>query len=397
MSMIEYKAMNASNKITMGSVPKDYLNQLESSLLEQGLRLISYRHKRRKGYKKLSYALQQILWMSLRYYLMSGFTLVNALHHMLNSSLDPKMQDVLYRIHQQLQHGERFSVIIKPYIAAGDILTLSLLESAEHTGDYLEVLADLEEYAGWQVDFKGNIQQALRYPSLVFGAIWIAVFCILYFFAPQLSSYLSTTHYSVPTLTTVLINLSQWVVKWPWAWLGLPFLIGSGLKILHQIFPNLRSLGIYFPGIRTLIFGYYYASISKVLYLQLKHGHSLVNSLKRIQDAYATDWIGLILKKIVIKIEQGVSFTTMLKQYGWLFSKFFIQLVEVGEQTNMLGDNLKVISAYYERETKQKINGYIKMIEPLMLVLMGVILIIIVGGLFYPMYEQMGVASSGGL
>ncbi len=85
----------------------------------------------------------------------------------------------------------------------------------------------------------------------------------------------------------------------------------------------------------------------------------------------------------------------MLKHYGWLFSNFFIQLVEVGEQTNMLGDNLKVISAYYERDTKQKIVGYIKLIEPLMLVFMGLILVIIVGGLFYPMYEQIGMANYG--
>lgn len=397
MSMIEYKAMNASNKVTMGSVPEDHLNQLESSLLDQGLRLISYRYKHQKGYKKLSYAHQQMLWMSLRYYMMSGFTLVNALHHMLNSSLDPKLQGVLHRMHQRLQQGERFSLTLKPYIAAGDILTLSLLESAEQTGDYLDVLEDLEEYAAWQVDFKGNIQQSLRYPSIVFCAIWVSVFCILYFFAPQLSAYLNTTHYTVPTLTTVLIDISQFVVNWPWAWLGLPFAIGFGLKILYRSFPNLRSLGIYMPGIRTLIFGYYYASISKVLYLQLKHGHSLVSSLKRIQDAYANDWIESILKEIVVKVEQGVSFTTMLKQYGWLFSKFFIELVEVGEQTNMLGDNLKVISAYYERVTKQKITGYIKLIEPLMLVFMGIILIVIVGGLFYPMYEQMGMASNGGL
>lgn len=221
MSMIEYKAMNASNKVTMGSVPEDHLNQLESSLLDQGLRLISYRYKHQKGYKKLSYAHQQMLWMSLRYYMMSGFTLVNALHHMLNSSLDPKLQGVLHRMHQQLQQGERFSLTLKPYIAAGDILTLSLLESAEQTGDYLDVLEDLEEYAAWQVDFKGNIQQSLRYPSIVFCAIWVSVFCILYFFAPQLSAYLNTTHYTVPTLTTVLIDISQFVVNWPWAWLTL--------------------------------------------------------------------------------------------------------------------------------------------------------------------------------
>src|SRR5690606_9689184 len=130
--------------------------------------------------------------------------------------------------------------------------------------------------------------------------------------APQLSSYLQSANYTIPTITSVLIGLSQFVVQWPWAWIGLPFIVGIGFKLAYRIFPNFRSLGIYIPGIRSMIFGYYYASISKVLYLQLKHGHSLVNSLKNIQEAYTTDWIAPILKNIVSKLEQGVSFTTML-------------------------------------------------------------------------------------
>lgn len=395
MTIIEYKAINAANKITTGSIPEDHLNQLESRLLDQGLRLISYRCIQRKKYKTLSYTHQQALWMSLRYYMMSGFTLVDAIKHMAQSSVDEKLQGVLHAIYHCLLHGQQFSITMKTYINATDVLTISLLESAEQTGDYLEVLSDLEEYAAWQVDFKGSVQHSLRYPSIVFGAIWISIFCILYFFAPQLSSYLQNTQYKIPTITALLIDLSQFVVRWPWLWISSPFIIGIGFKAVYKMFPNLRSLGVYIPGIRSLIFGYYYASISKVLYVQLKHGHSLVNSLKNIQEAYSTDWINPILKNIVSKLEQGVSFTTMLKHYGWLFSKFFIQLVEVGEQTNMLGDNLKVISAYYERDTKQKIVGYIKLIEPLMLVLMGLILIVIVGGLFYPMYEQIGLANQG--
>ncbi|MDP3936392.1 MAG: type II secretion system F family protein [Alphaproteobacteria bacterium] len=393
MTIIEYKAISASNKITVGYVPEDHLNQLESRLLDQGLRLISYRYTQRKKYKTLSYTHQQGLWMSLRYYIMSGFTLVDAVKHMVQSSMDEKLQGVLYTVYQYLQQGQQFSLIMKDYIDKTDVLTISLLESAEQTGDYLEVFSDLEEYAAWQVEFKGSVKQSLRYPSIVFGAIWVSIFCILYFFAPQLSAYLQNTNYTIPTITKLLLGLSQFVVEWPWVWISSPFIIGIGFKAVYQMFPNLRSIGVYIPGIRSLIFGYYYASISKVLYLQLKHGHSLVNSLKNVQEAYDPDWIEPILKNIVIKIEQGVSLTTMLKQYSWLFSKFFIQLVEVGEQTNMLGDNLKVISAYYERDTKQKIVGYIKLIEPLMLVFMGLILILIVGGLFYPMYEQMGMAN----
>jgi type IV pilus assembly protein PilC len=394
-SIIEYKAISASNKITIGSVPEDHLNQLESRLLEQGFRLISYRCTKQKRYKTLSYLHQQALWRSLRYYMMSGFTLVDGIKHMVQSSVDEKLQSVLHTVYQYLQQGQQFSLIMKAYIDKTDVLTISLLESAEQTGDYLEVFADLEEYATWQVDFKGSVQQSLRYPSIVFGAIWVSIFCILYFFAPQLSSYLQNTAYTVPTLTSLLMGLSQFVVQWPWVWISFPFIVGIGFKAVYRMFPNLRSVGVYIPGIRSLIFGYYYASIAKVLYLQLKHGHSLVNSWKNVQTAYAEDWIEPIFKKIAIKIEQGVSLTTMLKQYGWLFSKFFIQLVEVGEQTNMLGDNLRVISAYYERDTQQRIVGYIKLIEPLMLVFMGIILIVIVGGLFYPMYEQIGMANHG--
>lgn len=395
MSIVEYKAINSSNKIIWGATTEDQLSRLETLLTDQGLRLISYRLKKRKTQKKLTYTQQHILWMSLRYYMMSKFTLIDAIKHMLHSSIDVKLQSILQAIYHRLHQGEMFSRAMKLYLPKDDILSLSLLESAETTGDYLEILYDLEEYASWQINFKGTIQQALRYPSIVFGALWISIFCILYFFAPQLSSYFQQTNYLVPAFTQILIELSQFIVKWPWVWIGSPFLVIGSMKAFYRLIPNLRSIGLYLPSIRSIILGYYYASISKVLYLQLKHGHSLIDSLKGLEQAYRSDWIHPILINITHHIEKGMVLSASLKQYKWFFSKFFLQLVDVGEQSNTLGENFKVISAYYERDTQYKTMNLIKLIEPLMLVFMGILLIVIVGGLFYPMYQQIGVSRGG--
>lgn len=397
MTNIRYKAINKSNKVIFGMISSDQLDQLESLLFDRGLRLISYRHQRQKTYKTLSYDLQQTLWMSLRYYMMSGFNLPEAVEHMAQSSLDRKMQSVLFNVSDRLKQGEQFSTVMKSYLVTNDMVSLSLLETAEHTGDYQEILLDLEDHAKWQLEFKSRIQRSLRYPSIVFGALWLSIFCILYFFAPQLSSFFQTTHYTLPSLTSFLISLSQFVVNWPSVWILTPIIMIGCLKGLCRIFPNMQQLLLYIPGIKGAVLGYYYTNMAQIAYLHLKHGHSLLYSLKRLQKAFELDWMGQVLQQVIPEIEQGVSLTASLKAHPIVFSKFFLQLISVGETTNTLQENFKVISAYYERDTKKRITGYIKLIEPLMLIVMGALLVVIVGGLFYPMYSQMGLISQGGL
>lgn len=397
MMNVRYKAINGSNKVINGRVRADQLGQLESALFDRGLRLISYRYQRRKMYKTLSYTQQHTLWMSLRYYMMSGFNLPDALEHMAQSSLNIKMQSVLLIVCERLKQGEQFSAIMKTYITFNDMVSISLLETAEHTGCYQEALLDLEEYATWQLDFRSKIQSSLRYPSIVFGALWMSAFCILYFFAPQLSSFFQTTNYTIPPLTSFLMSLSHMVVKWPWIWILFPFVAVGGIKAICRMIPNLQRIVIYIPGFKVLILGYYYTTMAKMAYLHLKHGHSLLYCMKRLQNGYESSWMGGVLTQVVAQIEQGISLTAALKSYPHVFSKFLLQLVEVGEKTNTLEENFKVISAYYERDTKKRITSYIKLIEPLMLVIMGGLLIVIVGGLFYPMYTQMGLVGQGGL
>lgn len=397
MRTIKYKAINTANKIITGSVSMENSEDLEAFLNEQDLRLISYRLMRKMTYKTLTYKQQEILWMSLRHYMMSNFTLINAIKYLKQGIADKGMQSILHDIYQKLKQGEMLSQAVKQYLPKREILTTSLLETAERTGDYVEILHDLESYAGWQINFRGEIKQSMRYPTIVFGALWVSIFCILYFFAPQLSMYFHENMENLPMLTLMLIQTSQFVVQRPTEFLALPFILFIAIKCVGKISPVSHAIGFYLPGIRTVWLGYYYTFISKVLYLQLRHGHSLVESFENLQKIYALDWIGPTLKRITYKIQQGVPLTNALQQNNQIFSNFFLQLIEVGEKSNTLSENLKVISAYYEKDTRKKLLGYVKLIEPLMLVLMGGLLLIVVGGLFYPMYQQVGTMVSGGL
>lgn len=397
MITVEYKAINSSKQIVVGTVSEDQLSRLESALMDRGLILINYRLKKQKTYTQLTYTQQQSLWMGLRHYMLSGFTLTDAIKHLGDSAMDIKLSGTLHMIHKQLMQGQMFSQVIQHYLPKEDLLARSLLETAEKTGDYLDILQDLDDYAAWQLAFKRNVQQALRYPNIVFGALWISIFCILYFFAPQLSTYFQHMNQPIPPFTTLLLQLSTWVIQWPWLWIIFPFLMILIIKGLYRLAPGIRGIAIYIPGIKSWILGYYYASISKVIYLQLRHGYSLVDSLKSIEKTYANDWIYPTLHEIRTSVEKGISFASALQSKKRLFSTFFLQLVSVGEATNSLENNLKVIAAFYERDVRQKISAAIKLIEPLMLIFMGILLAVIVGGLFYPMYQQMGLSFGGGL
>lgn len=97
-----------------------------------------------------------------------------------------------------------------------------------------------------------------------------------------------------------------------------------------------------------------------------------------------------VLNQIIADITTGMPLSESLRKYPGIFTSFFIQLITVGEQSNTLKENFKVLYSYYEQETRTKVFSLIKWIEPTMLLVMGMMLIGMISGLFYPLYSQLG-------
>lgn len=261
--MIEYKAINGSNKIVIGTIQDDQGPDLESLLLDQGLRLISYRNKRKARHRILTYAQQQTFWMSLRYYMSAGLTLVQAIQHMKQGILDEHLQGIIHSIEAKLVRGESLSNAIQVHLQSNDALIQRLLETAERTGSYQDILLDLEAHATWRVEFIVRIRKALRYPMIVFSALWVAFYSMLYVFAPQLKSYFQHTGGDLPMVTQTLLALSDLTIEWPMTSFTLPLTAFVAMWGAAILFPRLQHAFLYIPGIRRLVLGYMYTVISK--------------------------------------------------------------------------------------------------------------------------------------
>jgi type II secretory pathway component PulF len=400
MGVFKYKAMNQRNQFVHGvlSCNSQTSIQLDEELAGQGLRLIQYKELKVLPYKQLNSRHLYNLWLSLRYYLLSGISFTEALKQLVENTPDQKLQVLLQVVYQKVCQGERFSSALEPYIESNTVV-IPLLKTAEKTGNYLDVLTDLEAYASWNENLKSEVKNVLTYPSIVFGALWIAMFCILYFFAPQLKDYLKDLQGEVPGFTVLLLNLSSVVVGWPVTWVLLPIYIGICVCGVMRMFPVVKSVFLYLPGIKGLILKYHYVLLSKSLSLYLTNGYTVVEALGHLKAHYSNASMRKILEEVFQSVSKGISIAASFNRYPKIFSGFFLQMVGVGERSNTLGENFKVIGAYYEQDLKHSTRTLTKLLEPLILLVMGVFLIAVIVGLFYPLYYQVGASlgNSGGL
>ncbi len=397
MKVLEYTALNNQHKVCRGELPMSDFEQIETLLGAQNLRLVQCRVVRQKLPKPLNYDQLSVLWRSLRCYMAAGLTISDALDCFLESSIDGHQEKVLKQVSYRLRSGELFSQSIKPFLPQSDIVSLNLLSMAEVTGSYAEVLEDVERYSKWRLRLQRTLKQSARYPIIVLSVMWGVLFCLLYMFAPQLSSYLQQIDVEIPLITKILLVVSQWVVEWPWIWGAFPFGVFVSIRLFMQMVPGIKKYVVYIPGLREIVLEYYYAVFSKVIALQLKHGYSLVESVRGMERLNSQGELGRVLQDISFRIMQGVSLTEALHSHPKYISKLLLQLMEVGERSNTVYENLALLSDHYDESLQNKVLGLIKLMEPFLLIIMGTLVAIFVIGLFYPLYQQMGQAISGGL
>lgn len=399
MGILKYKALNKTNKVVTGILPYSVAAvNIDDMLSAQGLRLIKYEDIQVKPYKKLTSQQLYNVWMSLRHYLLAGFTFVEALQNLVNNTQDARLQALLQSVYDQVCQGRKFSAVLEQYIAEDNIIT-PLLQTAEQTGNYLDVLFDLEAHAEWKNTFYKDVKNVLTYPAIVFGALWVAMFCIFYFFAPQLQGYLSDLNSDVPMFTRFLLVISNKVVAWPVTWFLFPVYVIAVFKVFLLLFAKAGSALFYIPGIKQIVLKYHYVVIARNLYLYLSNGYTLVAALEHLKKRYAHTIVAYMLNEIFESVSKGVPISASFRRYKTFFSGFFLQMVDVGERSNTLGENFKVISLYYEQDLKRNTTALTRFLEPLTLMIMGGLLVAVIVGLFYPLYSQIGdaVGSSGGL
>ncbi|MFH1093897.1 MAG: type II secretion system F family protein [Candidatus Omnitrophota bacterium] len=323
--------------------------------------------------------------------LKSGVPILKALTILANQTPNQRLKMVLNSVRLQIKDGKTLSSALAFHSDEFSSLFVSLIAAGEESGTMEVALLRIAEYRRKKEQIFSNIRTALTYPILMALVGTGTIIFMLTFVMPRLLSIFTRLGQDLPLPTKILISVSNFLTL-GWVWpvfagtIVLIFIIAkrflatkAGKLIVSRI--KLRS-----PVFGTLFLRAELAQFSRTLDLLLKSGIQLISALQKSINTLDNEVIKQELIKGYKAIEQGETFGSTLDKC-YLFPKFMVNLVSVGEESGKIEGALEELARTYEEETDEAIKIMTNLLEPLMILIMGVIVGFIIVSMLLPVFQ----------
>jgi general secretion pathway protein F/type IV pilus assembly protein PilC len=320
--------------------------------------------------------------------LASGVPLLKSLEILEQQSSKPAVTAVLQDVRQQVAEGTRLADAMRRHPNAFNELALSMVRAGEEGGFLEDALKRVSIFTEHQEDLKNRVVGAMVYPMFLMGACLIIVTLILVFLVPQFAPIFERLDErgELPWATVTLLGTSAFLQHYGlWLLAGLAALSvwiynyskrEEGRLLLDTWRLKLKGLG---PIVRSLAI----ARFCRILGTLLKNGVPILQSLRIAKDASGNRVLSAAIGTAAENISAGKSLARPLGASGH-FPREVVEMIAVGEEANNLEQVLLNISENMEQRTYRELDMLVKLLEPLMLLVMGVIILFIMVALLLP-------------
>jgi len=315
----------------------------------------------------------------------SGVPMVQALEILSNGQKNPKFGQMIRALRDDVSGGNAFSEALKAFPIQFSELYRNLVKAGEGAGVLDTVLATLATYLERIQALKGKIKKALFYPAAVLAVGMIVSLILLMFVIPQFKSTFSSFGADLPAFTQLYVDLSDFMLGNWWWMLGMTIAAGFGFSLAYKASVNLQRtvdrLGLKIPVIGMILHQSAISRFARTLALTFKAGVPLVEALDTVAGATGSIMYDEAVAKIRDDVAVGYSLNLAMKQVG-IFPPMVVQMVGIGEESGALDSMLFKVAEYYEQEVDNAVDAMTSLIEPFIIVVLGVL----VGGMVVAMY-----------
>lgn len=318
----------------------------------------------------------------------AGITLINCLDILKDQITKPVFKNLIEDLEREIREGGNFSGGLKKYPKYFSNLYISLVLSGEASGKLNEILLKLADNLEKQRTFRSKIKGALMYPVIIIIGMVVVMFIMITFVIPQLLRLYEDFNTTLPITTRILIQVSSFSAKfWPFILLsvgGLIFILRNFLKS-KQGKLKFDSFLLGLPSIGNLIKMSVLVDATRTLSLLIASGVSILDCLTIVSDTTGNSIYQNSFKTVLKHVQKGISLGDSLKQEN-VFPQILVQMTMVGEQTGHLDETMMRISRYFELESEEAIKTATTLIEPAILVVLGIGITFLVMAVITPIY-----------
>jgi type II secretory pathway component PulF len=403
MNYFRYKLIEPSGEISSGviNLPYEEVMSAISYLERDGAASIYVKKLSRsasfllqigslKPRRKISRPIQAELLNNMSLMLHTGVTLVGALQEVAESADFHTVSKDISEIISRIQSGSSFSEAAEIYPNIFPKSVVYLIRIGEETGQLDKMLKDASDHLKRMQAIISDTKQALMYPSIVIVVMTIGMIFWFYSVVPKILSLFSDLDVALPPITIFLVKISDFVQVYI-----LHIVLGTGLVVAAIVVFRKRSrmfrkaldqLLLRLPLSGTIISASVLAYLTEYFSLLISSGIDIIQSLKILEKSIRNEVFRDKILAIGEEIGRGETIAESFR-HAIIFPSFVVRVISIGEMSGTLSDQLQYIAEEYRNKLALLVATIGKMIEPIVLVIAGVLFAIIIVGLFLPIYD----------
>ncbi|WP_022853394.1 type II secretion system F family protein [Thermodesulfatator atlanticus] len=376
--------------------------ELFQRLQDRGIILIKYKQKRSWGLRGLSFSRVSRRELAefcrnLAFMLRGGVPILHALADLEKATENKSLAKAIRKLRSYVEEGRSFSEGLETTENVFSPIVKALTLVGEESGKLPETLEAASEHLLRVDEIISNTKRALIYPTFVFISMTAALAFWIFFVLPRILSLFQEMNTELPLATKVLIKIVSFsAANWPYFSLP-PLLIALGTILVIKnekckFFWEKFSLKI--PLLKKIkrysLLAFFFEYIALLLY----SGISLMRSLEIMQKSFKSPYFFQILELIKKRIEEGYSFTRACEVSSF-FSHLELRMIKVGEETGNLVEQLRYLADYYYQGLEHLVTALSKIIEPMLIIIAGLMFLIIALALIGPIYDLVSQIGAG--
>jgi len=321
---------------------------------------------------------------------LAGLPLVKSLGNIAIQSSNEKLKLVILDIKEKIKKGQTLSEALSSHPEIFSSLEINMIKSAENTGTLPEVATKIADLKEKDIAFSNRVRSAFAYPVLLLSVGLITLFVLTTFVLPKFIVLFEDLGQQLPIITQLLIAISLFLKKyWISIIISVILILFIGKKRLDTANGRIRfdRFKLKIPILKNLIIKIQTARFSRTLASLLENGVPIINSLKIVSDIATNFAFADEIRHIHSLVTKGQHMSEALKN-STIFDKNTLDLIAAGEESGRLEDMLYRIAQMNEAEANQLIDTLIFMLEPILIVSLGVIVGMIVMAILLPIFQM---------
>ncbi len=323
----------------------------------------------------------------------AGLSIVESLDILIKDSKKKLVKKILEGVQSMVKNGQSLSTSFERYKDLFPPIFIGMIKAGEVSGQLDKTLNELARFLSKEYSLKSKVKAALTYPIILLSASFVVVILMLIFVLPKLTQSFASSGVALPLITKIFLFISG-LLTWSFILDGIVilaiiyfFVYFSKTKMGKKLFFTVISHTLVASDlVKKIALVHFARTFGNLIGSGLSAVEALTISAQSINNHIYTQAIDNVIEDI----KNGIPISQSLAKYPKLFPSLLISLMSVGERTGSLEEILKTFSDFYEEEVDNTLKQLTAVLEPVLLLIMGLMIGSIALSIILPIYQLVG-------